>query len=77
MGDAPKQTHPLWLRVIVALVFSSALGVLTLVLVGDLLGPAVFAVAGGVVLVSTVLMATKAKRIGNIAGWFMEILSGL
>lgn len=77
MGERPKRTDPLWLRVIVALLFSAVLGVLTLVMLGDLLGPISLAVAGGVTVVSTVLMATKAKRVGRIATWFMEILSGL
>jgi hypothetical protein len=76
MSDAPKRTDPLWLRVIVALVFSAVIGVLTLVMFGDILGPMSLPIAGGVTVVSTVLMATKAKRVGRIATWFMELLSG-
>ncbi|MCR9163798.1 MAG: hypothetical protein ACE37F_16245 [Nannocystaceae bacterium] len=77
MGEAAKRTDPLWLRIVVALVFSCVLGVLTLMVLGDSLGELGFVVAGGVTLVSTVVMATKAKRIGKIATWFMEALSGL
>ncbi len=60
-----------------ALVLSAVLGVLVIVFAGDVLGPASLAVGAGVTVVSTVLMATKARRVGKIATWFMELLGGL
>ncbi len=77
VAEKPKRTDPLWLRVLVSLVLSSVLAVIVLATIGDLLGPASLFVCGGIALVSTVMMAWKGRRVGKIATWFFEALSGL
>ncbi len=77
MGEKAKRTDPLWLRVVVALVLSCVIALLTLLLLGDLIGPSALYLCGGLAVVSTVLMAWKGRRVGMIAAWFLEVLSGI
>ncbi len=77
MGEKTKRADPLWLRIIVALVLSCVFSLLAFVMVGDLLGPISMYLCGGLAIVSTVLMAWKGRRVGTIATWFMELLSGI
>ena len=77
MGNSAKRKDPLWLRLVIAFVLSAALGLLALLFTLDALGGAALPVAGGITLVCTVLMAAKAKRIGQIASWFFDLLSGI
>ncbi|MBV1857157.1 MAG: hypothetical protein KUG77_02010 [Nannocystaceae bacterium] len=71
-----KRADPLWLRIMLALVLGCVLGLLTFVLIGDLIGPSSMILCGALTVVSTVLMAWKGRRVGTIATWFMELLSG-
>jgi hypothetical protein len=77
MEDKPKRSDPLWLRIVVALLFSCIFSVVVLLMVGDIFGPVSFVLCGGLALVSTVLMAWKARRVSKIASWFFEALSGI
>lgn len=77
MADKPKRSDPLWLRILVSLVLSCVLAILALVMIGDLIGPASLFVCGGIAIVSTVMMAWKGRRVGKIASWFFEALSGI
>ena len=77
MSDTRKRTDPLWLRVIVAIVLSGVFWVLALMMIWDLLGVvSLYLCAGGAVL-TTVLMAWKGRRVGQIATWFFEMLAGI
>ncbi len=77
MGEKAKRADPLWLRIIVALVLSCVFSLLTLLIIGDVLGPISLVLCGGLAIVSTVLMAWKGRRVGMIATWFFEALSGI
>ena len=77
MGEKAKRADPLWLRIIVALVLSCVFSLLTLLMVGDVFGPISMYLCGALAIVSTVLMAWKGRRVGTIATWFMELLSGI
>lgn len=77
MGETTKRADPLWLRIIVALVLSCVFSLLTLLIIGDVLGPISVVLCGGLAIVSTVLMAWKGRRVGMIATWFFEALSGI
>ncbi len=77
VAPEPSRPDPLWLRIVVALFFSCILGVLTLLLIGDFVGPLSFVLCGAFTVASTVLMAWKARRVSKIATWFFEMLSGM
>jgi len=77
MGEKAKRADPLWLRIIVAMVVSGVFSLLTFLLIGDIFGPSSMYLAGGLAIVMTVLMAWKGRRVGTIATWFMELLSGI
>lgn len=77
MSNAAKRTDPLWLRAIVSLVVSCVLWLLAFLMLGDLIGPASIYVCAGGAVVSAVLMTWKGQRVGKIATWFFEALSGI
>ncbi len=77
MVGKPERSDPLWLRILVSLVLSCVFSLIAFLLIGDVFGPASMYVCGGVALVATVLMAWKGRRVGTIATWFVELLSGI
>lgn len=77
MVEKPKRSDPLWLRILLSLVLSCVFSLLAFMMIGDALGPASLFLCGGVAIVSTVLMAWKGRRVGMIATWFLELLSGI
>ncbi len=77
MSDAAKRTDPLWLRALLSLVLSCVFWLLAFIMFGDLLGMASIYICAGGALVSAVLMTWKGRRVGKIATWFFEALSGI
>ena len=75
LADSQARTDPLWLRVLVAALVSLVLAALLVLFAGEVLGVAALPVGAGVAVLSTVWMAARAKRIGRIASWLVEILS--
>jgi len=77
VGEKSTRTDPLWLRAVLSVVLSGVFWLITYLFLADLLGPVSLYLCAGLAIVTAVLMAWKGRRVGSIATWFVELLSGI
>lgn len=76
MSDEPRK-HPLWLRLLIAIPMGAIFGVLVVLALAEYLGIYTPWVAGGIALLTTVVLARESGRIGKLVTNFLELLSGI